>query len=90
MAERSPVGPYYDDFGLPYPPVFRDWQHPDERVATVSDATGIAVEMMVENGAWKRVVLTENDACLLAASLLLRANKKKLCKRVVRAVRRSS
>lgn len=77
---------------VPYPPVFRDWEHPDRRVATAGDITGVGVEMLISGpgvrpGFWKRVVLTEDDACLMAASLLQRAGRDKLAAKVLKALR---
>jgi hypothetical protein len=71
---------------IPYPPVFHDWLA-RSRVATSQDAAGIGIEIMSEDErpvVWRRVILTEEDACLLAASLLQRAGQKKLAGRVLK------
>lgn len=75
---------------IPYPPVFHDWEHPDRRVATSGDPGGVGVETYLGASAWKRVVLTEDDATLLAASLLMRAGRKKLARRVLRRMDRDA
>jgi hypothetical protein len=69
--------------------MFHDWQYPDERVGTIQGPGGVGVEMYLGDGRWKRVELTERDACLLAASLLLRAGRSKLSRRVLKALGRS-
>jgi hypothetical protein len=79
----QPVKGGPSEAGIPYPPVFHDWRDPGQRVATVSGAAGVAVEMLVGVSQWTRVELTEADACLLAASLLDRAGEAKLSKRVL-------
>lgn len=71
---------------VPYPPVFRDWEHRDRRVATANGVAGVGVEMYLGNSQWKRVELTEDDACLLAASLLQRAGRDKLARRVLKGL----
>lgn len=68
---------------IPYPPVFHDWQHDERRVATTSGIAGIGVEITLGDRIWRRVELTEDDACLLAASLLQRAGRKKLSRKVL-------
>lgn len=75
---------------IPYPPVFHDWQHHDERrVATSSGLASVNVEMLKhpfargEAAEWQVVELTEEDACLMAASLLQRAGEKKLSRKVL-------
>lgn len=71
---------------IPYPPVFHDWQVHKRRVATSGDPMGVGVEITLGDPPgvyWQRVVLTEGDACLLAASLLERAGKEKLARRVL-------
>lgn len=72
---------------IPYPPVFHDWR-PDNnrRVATTRGVGGVIVEMLLPGShppAWLQVELTEDDACLLAASLLERADRKKLARKVL-------
>lgn len=71
---------------IPYPPVFRDWINKRAGVATVADNAGVGVEMSVpmQPSVWQRVVLTEDDACLLAASLLDRAGQRKLSRKVLK------
>jgi hypothetical protein len=86
---------YFDDIGVPYPPVFRDWQDRDRRVATTSDVAGIGVEMLHRTtpdglAVWRRVTLTEDDATLMAASLLQRAGHRKLARRVAGKVARNA
>lgn len=72
---------------IPYPPVFRDWQHRERRVSTGVGPGGVWVEMFQpESGSWRRVELTEEDACLLAASLLQRAGRGKLAAKVLSKV----
>lgn len=75
---------------IPYPPVFHDWRPDlDGRVATSQSMAGIRVEMLRSDGprgVWYNVELTEDDACILAASLLQRAGKKKLARRVLERV----
>jgi hypothetical protein len=71
---------------VPYPPVFRDWQFPELRVATSSGPGGPGVEMYLGDSTWKRVELTEEDACLMAASLLRRAGKDKLADKVLKGM----
>lgn len=71
---------------VPYPPVFHDWQHHDRRVATCGDIAGVGVEMYLGESRWKRVVLTEDDACLMAASLLRRAGQDKLARKVLKGL----
>lgn len=73
---------------IPYPPVFR--QLNDRRVATVTVAGGVGVEILVAPGHWHRVELTEDDACLLAASLLQKAGRYKLSRRVLRKLNKSA
>lgn len=72
---------------IPYPPVFRDWRvYADGRVSTSLSNAGIRVEMHHSDddpNVWHYVELTEDDACLLAASLLQRAGKKKLANKVL-------
>lgn len=75
------------DASIPYPPVFRDWRperREEGRVATAQGLAGVSVEMLVGNHVWQSVELTEDDACMLAASLLLRAGRKKLSRRVLK------
>lgn len=72
---------------VPYPPVFRDWEHPDRRVATTGGVAGVGVEVYLGESRWKRVNLTEDDACLMAASLLQRAGRDKLARKVLKALR---
>lgn len=77
---------------VPYPPVFHDWEHPDRRVATAGDIAGVGVEMLISDpdvrpGLWKRVVLTEDDACLMAVSLLQRAGQDKLARKVLKGLK---
>jgi hypothetical protein len=84
--------PYYDDLGIPYPPVFRDW-HPDRdlRVATGLRPAGPIIEMFQGETApgggsiWHGVELDEEDTLLLAASLVQRVGKSKLAARIVKA-----
>jgi hypothetical protein len=79
---------------IPYPPVFRDWRLAlgvDRRVATTAAAGGPMIEMFlgehVRGGAvWRGVELTEDDACLLAASLLARSGREKLAAKVLQAL----
>jgi hypothetical protein len=78
---------------IPYPAVFRDWGNNDQRAAVASINTGIEVSMNI--GAdplcrWVRVVLTEEDACLMAAALLRGAGKPNLSKRVLRSIDRDT
>jgi hypothetical protein len=78
---------------VPYPPVFHDWRPDiDGRVATASAMAGIAVELRAAHDpphTWRSVELTEDDACLLAASLLQRAGREKLARRLLRSLRRA-
>lgn len=81
------------DSEIPYPPVFRDWRHPERRVSTGSDVAGVRVATLLRveptgGSTWIEVVLTEDDAALMAASLLLRAGHKKLSRRVLRKLGR--
>lgn len=74
---------------VPYPPVFHDWRSDiDARVAATSvGVAGIRVEMMCPGdpeGMWRTVELTEDDACLLAASLLQRADQPQLAEYVLK------
>lgn len=71
---------------VPYPPVFCDWEHSDRRVATSGGVAGVGVEMYLGASTWKRVELTEDDACLMAASLLQRAGQDKLARKVLKAL----
>jgi len=72
---------------IPYPAVFRDWRPGlNGRVSTTLAPGGIGVDTFLGRGTWKRVELTEEDACLLAASLLQRAGRDKLARKVLRAV----
>jgi len=60
---------------IPYPPVFRDWEFDNRRVATANGVAGISIEStmgIVDPAQWQRVELTEEDACLFAASVLQR------------------
>lgn len=68
---------------IPYPGVFHDWRHPDERVATHLGVAGVRVEMYLGDATWKQVELTEDDACLMAAAMLRAAGRKKLSRRVL-------
>lgn len=69
---------------IPYPPVFRDWKNPEQRVGTVRDSVGVGVDMFQPaNGTWRMVILTEDDACLMAASLLEKAGEPDLAKKVL-------
>lgn len=72
---------------IPYPPVFHDWQFPDRRVATTSGVAGPGVDMYLGDRMWKRVDLTETDACLMAASLLQRAEREDLAQKVLEGMR---
>lgn len=75
---------------VPYPPVFRDWRperREQGRVATASGVGGVIVRMMLRGPVWQEVELTEDDACLLAASLLQRADRTDLADKVLRAIR---
>lgn len=75
---------------IPYPAVFRDWQFRECRVATSVGAAGTFVEIFQpENGVWRRVELTEQDACLLAAALLRNAGQDKLSRRVLQRLGRT-
>ena len=70
---------------IPYPAVFRDWQFPEERrVGAYRRPGGIAIEMLVAKNKWTRVELTEDDACLYAAKLLLLAGEEKLSNKVLK------
>lgn len=73
---------------IPYPPVFHDWRPGvDGRVASAKGPGGIEVQMRVASDpahTWRSVEITEDDACLLAASLLQRAGRTKLSQRVLR------
>lgn len=82
---------------LPYPPVFSDWRRHativarrvDARVATGVTATGVDVQMMNPGegpGVWHHCELTEEDAALMAASLLRCAGYKKLSKKVLKGL----
>lgn len=80
---------------MPDPPVFRDWrseQGTDLRVSTFAGPAGPGVEMFHGETApgggmiWHRVELTEDDACLLAASLLQRAEREDLAELVLRGL----
>ena len=72
------------DRQIPYPAVFRDWQHGEtRRVAVHQDRAGVGVQMLIAEHTWMEVVLTEDDACLLAARLLRLAGQGKLSKRVL-------
>lgn len=76
---------------IPYPPVFRDWRREsrDSRVATARGLAGVSVQMRPTTDpphVWREVELTETDACLLAASLLQRAGRKKLSRKVLKAL----
>lgn len=71
---------------VPYPPVFHDWEHHDRKVATSSGVAGVGVEIYLGESRWKRVELTEEDACLMAASLLQRAGRIKLSRKVLKAL----
>ena len=83
---------------IPYPPVFRDWRPDvDHRVSTGTAAGGIIVEMGYNDRAhgfiWRRAELTEDDACLLAASLLERVARERpqygeLSQRILREMAR--
>lgn len=75
---------------IPYPPVFHDWEHPERRVATVQDIAGVRVSTLLPgpSSTWIEVVLTEEDAALMAASLLSRAGYVSLSKRVLKSVGR--
>ena len=79
---------------IPYPPVFHDWRpDSDERVSTRLGPAAILVEMTAGPAPgggllWRSVELTEDDACLLAASLLDRAGRKGLARRVLRKLAR--
>jgi hypothetical protein len=77
---------------IPYPPVFHDWQYPERRVATARDIAGVRVETLLPDGsrAWIDVVLTEEDASLMAASLLMRAGHVRLAKRVLVGLARAA
>lgn len=79
---------------IPYPPVFHDWRtHVDGRVTTGRAPSGIEVSTLIQpvgvrGAVWKTVELTEEDACLLAASLLDRAGERKLAQRVEKKLRK--
>ena len=72
---------------IPYPAVFRDWRPDvDGRVSTSLAPGGVGVETYLGRATWKTVELTEDDACLLAASLLEHAGQKKLARKVLRTL----
>lgn len=77
-----------DQLVVPYPPVFHDWEHHERRVATAGDIAGVRVEVLLQDGSrgWLGVTLTEEDACLMAASLLQRAGRNKLARKVLKAL----
>jgi len=75
-----------DDLGIPYPPVFHDWRG-GGRVSTGGTASGVEVQMLEPDGTWRVVELTEDDAVLMAASLVRRAGYEGLARRVARKVR---
>lgn len=70
---------------IPYPPVFRDWKPEarENRVTTGRTPGGPRIEMTLPGinyarprpAVWMGVDLTEDSACLLAASLLQRAER---------------
>jgi len=77
---------------IPYPAVFHDWRPGyRSRVATGNGHGGVIVETLLPDrpgSVWQQVEMTEQDAALLAASLLERAGYKKLSRRVVERVGR--
>jgi hypothetical protein len=74
---------------LPYPPVFHDWRPTQafRRVTSQNSNTGVEIQMLLDHSMrWHIVELTEDDACRLAALLLLRAGRKGLANRVLRKI----
>lgn len=83
---------------IPYPPVFHDWRRRhldiDRRVATYLANGGVVLEMhdrdVIGKFGWLPIELTEDDASLLAASLLEKAGHRKLAKRVVKKLNKEA